>query len=231
MTSLARNRAPRPTWLLTVGSPGRPAIATLRIRRTELGIEEEITFTAGYGADEEAPLDAIESLAEMLATRHGLTSMIASLRTARRDLTVPPRLEAPPVPIAFTLGPDSVHDIGRTHASRPPLNLRPAQLGPAARPALRYLLGDGTKAPAWTVLQQLIRHLKKAQMPGEGESAARRFESVFRAGEIALVPFDSVQPGPIRDAFGTQGQEQTDKDEAAPTRLAASDLQQRRGSA
>lgn len=160
LTDLARHRAPRPTWLLAVGSPDRPAIATLRITRTKDGVEEEITFVTGYSSDENPPLHAIEPLAEMLATRHDLTSMIASLRTARRDLTVPPQLEAPPVPVAFTLGPDSVSDIGLMHARRPPLNLHPVQLGPATRPGLHFPLSDGTDAQAWDSLQQLTRHLR-----------------------------------------------------------------------
>ncbi|MDQ0943714.1 DUF6177 family protein [Streptomyces sp. V1I1] len=159
LTDFARARAPRPTWLLAVGAPGRPAIATLRIIRTKDGIEEEITLVTGYGPDEDLPLVAIEPLAESLATQHGLTSMIASLRPARRDLTVPPHSEAPPIPVSFTLGPDSVSDVGLPHARRPPLNLRPVELGPDSRPGLHYHLGDGTDAQAWDTLQLLTRHL------------------------------------------------------------------------
>ncbi|MFK4222170.1 DUF6177 family protein [Streptomyces sp. NPDC019890] len=160
LTDLARHRAPSPTWLLAIGSPNRPAMATLRIIRTKDGVEEEITFVTGYGHDETPPLDAIEPLAETLATRHGLMSLIASLRAGRRDLTVPPQLEAPPVPVAFALGPDSVSDIGLDHARRPPLNLRPLQLGPDTHPGLHYPLGDGTNAQAWDTLQQLTQHLR-----------------------------------------------------------------------
>ncbi|WP_405889777.1 DUF6177 family protein [Streptomyces sp. NBC_00133] len=160
LTDLARHRAPSPTWLLAIGSPDRPAMATLRIIRTKDGVEEEITFVTGYGHDETPPLDAIEPLAETLATRHGLISLIASLRAGRRDLTVPPQLEAPPVPVAFALGPDGVSDIGLDHARRPPLNLRPVQLGPDTRPGLHYPLRDGTNAQAWDTLQQLTQHLR-----------------------------------------------------------------------
>ncbi|MFF5129222.1 DUF6177 family protein [Streptomyces syringium] len=160
LTDLARGRAPEPTHLLTVGHPDRPAIATHRVTRTPDGVAEDITLTLGYGEDEAPPLDAIEPLARTLAAEHGLTSMLVTLRRARRDLAVPPYFEAPPIPVSFTLGADDVHAIGLDHARRPPVELRPVPLGPTARPALYYPLGDGTDAQAWTVLQQLGTHLQ-----------------------------------------------------------------------
>ncbi|MFF8656192.1 DUF6177 family protein [Streptomyces huasconensis] len=165
MTELARSRAQRsvPTWLTTIGSPDRPAIATTRVAHTSSGIEEHIVLTLGYGADEAPPLDAVAPLAEILATEHGLASMVTTLRTADRDLTVPPRFETPPIPLAFTLGADTVHEIGRDHALHPQAGARPTPLGPAARPALHYPLGDGTDPGSWATLQQLSRHLKQAQ--------------------------------------------------------------------
>ncbi|MFH8483985.1 DUF6177 family protein [Streptomyces longisporoflavus] len=57
-------------------------------------------------------------------------------------LTVPPRLEALPIPLSFTLGANAVNEIGRSHA--PQAGARAAQLSPAAYPALHYTLGDGT---------------------------------------------------------------------------------------
>jgi len=163
LTDLARNRAPQPTWLIAVGHPDRPAIATVRITRTPAGVEEDITLTLGYGKDETPPLDAIEPLAAALAAKHGLTTMLTSLRAARRELTIPPHFEAPPIPISFTLGSEAVTDIGLAQALRPPLNLTPVQLGPAAEPALHYLFGDGTNPHTWNTLQQLTQHLKQAQ--------------------------------------------------------------------
>ncbi|MET9530935.1 DUF6177 family protein [Streptomyces sp. NPDC006649] len=163
LTALARDRAPEPTQLTAVGHPGRPGLALHRITRAKDGVAEDITLTLGYGAGETPPLDALAPLAESLVGGHGLVSLLASLRVARRDLTVPPRFEKPPVPLSFTLGAADVRAIGLTHARRPPLNLRPVPLGPAARPALHYPLGDGTDARAWTVLQQLSAHLGAAQ--------------------------------------------------------------------
>ncbi|WJV46465.1 DUF6177 family protein [Streptomyces flavofungini] len=163
LTALARSRAPQPTWLVAVGHADSPAVATTTVTRTTAGVEEDITLTLGHGPDEAAPLDAIAPLAEALAAEHGLTSMLTSLRAARRDLTVPPRFEAPPAPVAFTLGPDAVRGIGLAHAAHPPLDAAPVRLGAAADPCLHYPLGgDGSDSSAWERLQQLMDHLKAA---------------------------------------------------------------------
>ncbi|MEV2189828.1 DUF6177 family protein [Streptomyces phaeochromogenes] len=161
LTDLARHRAPQPTWLIAVGHPSHPALATVRITRTPAGVEEDITLTLGYSKDETRPLDTIEPLAEALAAEHGLATMLTSLRATRRDLTIPPQFETPPIPVSFTLGAETVGDIGLAHARHPPLNLTAAQLGPTAEPALHYPLGDGTDPYAWNTLQQLAQHLKQ----------------------------------------------------------------------
>ncbi|MER5968654.1 DUF6177 family protein [Streptomyces sp. NPDC002055] len=161
LTDLARRRAPQPTWFTVVGHPDRPALATLRVTRTTAGVEEEMTLAVGHGPAEDLPLGAVLPLAEALsAPEHGLTSMLATVRRARRDLTVPAHIEAPPVPVSFTLGPDPVQDIGLPHARRPPHDLLPAPLGPSARPALHYPLGDGTDPQTWTALRRLTQHLR-----------------------------------------------------------------------
>ncbi|MCC3651696.1 DUF6177 family protein [Streptomyces sp. S07_1.15] len=162
LTDFARSRAPHPTWLIAIGHPDRPALATLRVTRTPGGIEEAITLTLGYAKDEPPPLDAIEPLAEALVAEHGLTTLITSLRTARRDLSVPPHFEPPPIPVSFTLGPDETEHMEDTRALHPPLALTPAHLGPAARPGLHYHLGDGTDPRTWSVLQHLTQRLKPA---------------------------------------------------------------------
>jgi hypothetical protein len=161
LTDLARTRAPRPTWLVAVGHPDRPALATLRVLRTPAGVEEDITLALGYGGDETPPLDAVEELATALDAEDGLVTLLTSLRAARRDLTVPPLLEAPPVPVAFTLGSDEADAVGRTRAGHPPLGPVPKRLGLAARPALHYPLGGGTDPGTWSVFQRLIHHLRR----------------------------------------------------------------------
>ncbi|WP_125263289.1 DUF6177 family protein [Streptomyces alboflavus] len=162
LTDLARDRAPEPSHLLAVGAPDRPALASLRITRTKTGVAEDITLAVGYTADETPPLDTIEALAQTLVAEHDLVTMLVTLRQANRDLTIPPRFEAPPNPVSYTLGSTGVRDTTLTQARRPPLSLRPVQLGPTTDPALHYPLGDGTDAAAWTTLQQLTVHLEAA---------------------------------------------------------------------
>ncbi len=142
LTDLARARAPAPTWLIAVGSTDRPAIATVRVLRTPAGVEEDISVAFGYGEGEVPPLDALAGLGAELDAGHGLGTLLASLRTARRDLTVPARLEALPLPVTFTLG--------RAEAER---------LGRPVEAARHYRLGDGTDAAAWGRFRDLVGRL------------------------------------------------------------------------
>ncbi|MCT9138377.1 DUF6177 family protein [Streptomyces violarus] len=161
LTDLARARAPQPTWLVAIGHPDRPALATVRVMRTPAGVEEDITLALGYGGDEAPPLDAVEELATALDAEHRLVTLLTSLRAARRDLTVPPSFEAPPIPVAFTLGGGEAENIGQARATDPPDGPRPTRLGPGSEPALHYSLGDGTHPHAWSVFQRLVQHLKR----------------------------------------------------------------------
>ncbi|MEV5189843.1 DUF6177 family protein [Streptomyces werraensis] len=68
--------------------------------------------------------------------------------------------QAPPVPVAFTLGARDVRDIGLTHARRPPVGIRPVPLGPSSEPALHYPLGDGSDPSALVALRHLAAHLR-----------------------------------------------------------------------
>jgi hypothetical protein len=169
LTDLARNRAPAPTHLIAIGTPGHPAIATHRITRTTAGVAQDTTLTLGYATPTEVPLDTLESLAATLVDEHALTTMLTTLRNARADLTLPAHLEAPPLPVTFTLGPRDIRTIGLTHARRPPLATKPRQLGAPNYPALHYPLGDGTDPEAWAALQNLANHLKNS--PGVASSA------------------------------------------------------------
>ncbi|WP_063730133.1 DUF6177 family protein [Streptomyces sp. RTd22] len=163
LTDLAHDRAPEPTWLVVVGSPARPGLATVRISRTTAGVEEDVTLAFGYGPDEEPPLDALPRTAEILATRHHLQSMLLQLRKARRDLAVPPRFEGPGVPLAFVLGAEEVRQLPGDRARRTPLSDTPIQLGPKTRPALYYPLpGDPSDLSGWQDFERLMRHLKGA---------------------------------------------------------------------
>ncbi|KOU92669.1 hypothetical protein ADK94_06470 [Streptomyces sp. XY593] len=162
LTELAHERAPRSTWTVIVGTAERPAVATLRVIRTPEGVEEDVTLTVGFGPGEEMPLGTLPELAEELVTRYGLTTMLCQLRKARRDLSAPPHYEDPPLPYAFVLGPAEVQEAGRDTASRTPLEERPVQLGPSARPGFYYALGDAETAESWAALERLLRHLRGA---------------------------------------------------------------------
>ncbi|MFF1839622.1 DUF6177 family protein [Streptomyces sp. NPDC058231] len=163
LTDVAYDRAPEPTWFVVVGSPDRPALATVRISRTTGGVEEDVTLAFGYGADEDMPLDALPRAAEILATRHHLQSMLVQIRKARRDLAVPARFEGPGVPLAFVLGAEEVRDMPGDRARRTPLAEPPVQLGPKTRPALYYPLpGDPSDLSGWQDFERLMRHLKGA---------------------------------------------------------------------
>ncbi|UUU33806.1 DUF6177 family protein [Streptomyces sp. CA-210063] len=160
LTDLARERAPEPSHLVVVGTPDRPAMATVRVTRTTKGVEEDVVLTVGYADGEELPLDRVQPLAEALLSGHSLKTMLVSVRRARTDLTAAPRLEGPPIPYAFTLGPEDVHAIGVEHARRPPVEVRPVSLGATSRPALYFPLGEAEDAEAWGRLQELTAHLR-----------------------------------------------------------------------
>ncbi|MGW9137201.1 DUF6177 family protein [Streptomyces sp. NPDC055681] len=163
LTDVAHDRSPAPTWVVVVGGPDRPGLATVRISRTTGGVEEDVTLAFGYGADEEPPVDALPRVAEILATRHHLQSMLIQLRKARRDLAVPPRFEGPGVPVAFVLGAEEVREMPGDRARRTPLSEPAVQLGPKTRPALYYPLpGDPSDLSGWQDFERLMRHLKGA---------------------------------------------------------------------
>ncbi|MGW2106864.1 DUF6177 family protein [Streptomyces sp. NPDC001948] len=163
LTDVAFERAPEPTWFVVVGAPDQPGLATVRVSRTKAGVEEDVTLAFGYGPGEEPPLDALPRVAEVLATRHHLQSMLVQLRKARRDLAVPPRFEGPGVPLAFVLGAEEVREMPGDRARRTPLSEPPVQLGPRSRPALYYPLpGDPSDLSGWQDFERLMRHLKGA---------------------------------------------------------------------
>ncbi|MET9362864.1 DUF6177 family protein [Streptomyces sp. NPDC006632] len=161
LTAFARTRAQRSqtTWLFAIGGPEHPAIATTRVLHTQAGIEEDTTFALGYAPGIAPPLDALPELARLLTARHGVATMLATLRTGRSDLTAPSHFESLPVPVSFTLGPDAVRRAGLAHDEAPAPHLAPLRLGPTTAGALHYTLGDGTRPESWSRLKQVTRAL------------------------------------------------------------------------
>ncbi|MFH9423157.1 DUF6177 family protein [Streptomyces sp. NPDC017529] len=156
LTDFARERAPEPTWLVVVGHPDRPGIATLRVSRTGEGVEEDVTAAFGFPYDADLPIGGLPELSARLVTRHGLVTSLVQQRVARTDLSVPARFEVPAQPLAFVLGSAEVREIGITHARRPPLPEAPRQLGPMAAAGFHYPLGEG----GWEALEGLIGYLR-----------------------------------------------------------------------
>lgn len=154
LTDLARERAPRSTWTVIVGTAERPALATLRVTRTPDGVEEDTVLAFGYGPGEPPPLDRLPALADELVTRHGLTSLLCQLREARRDLSLPPRFERPPVPVGFALGAAEVREVGLAHARHPPV------AGPRLPGGVRWV-GTGPRncKPPHPIRLAYARHL------------------------------------------------------------------------
>ncbi|MEV5601560.1 DUF6177 family protein [Streptomyces sp. NPDC052299] len=143
LTELARGRAQRslPTWVVAVGGSDRPSIATVRVSHTAVGVEERATIVLGYGPGDDVPLGLLTELAASLCAGHGLATMVTQLRSARADLTTPPRHQPSAAPVSFTLGPDAVTGLGLDGRSL--TETVPVRIGPAAGPGLHYALGDG----------------------------------------------------------------------------------------
>lgn len=185
LTAFVRGRAPAPTWLVAVGDGGgeRAVLATLRVAVTTGGVEEEVTLAAGYAEGEEPPVEQLHELAAELVARHGLVSMLVQVRPgARADLSVPPSLEPAGVPVAFAVGREEVRTIGVSRARRPPLPIRPRQLGRLDEAGFYYPLpvgadrdtdgavdgetegaADADAVGGWAGLERLMSHLAAAQ--------------------------------------------------------------------
>ncbi|MFK0096691.1 MULTISPECIES: DUF6177 family protein [unclassified Streptomyces] len=170
LTELARGRARQslPTWVVAVGGSGRPSIATVRVSHTAAGIEERATIVLGYGPGHDVPLDRVPELAASLATGHGLATMVTQLRSARADLSTAARYEPPPVPVSFTLGPDAVAGLDLTGTAL--ADTVPVRLGPAARPGLHYVLGDGDGPSGGERLREIHVRMRRAARTADSVS-------------------------------------------------------------
>ncbi|WP_431773292.1 DUF6177 family protein [Streptomyces cucumeris] len=159
LTDFARERAPRPTTLVVVGKPERPAIAALHILRTADGVEEDITLGIGYGKDEEPPFAALSDLADDLASHHNLRSALFHVRTGRRDVNAPASFETPPIPLALALGPEEARRAG-ARGDRVPVSQRPLPIGAQRRPGSYFCLGEVDSAANWEALRSLLGYLR-----------------------------------------------------------------------
>jgi hypothetical protein len=158
LTELCHRRSPKSTWLVFTGSGERRFVGSVLVSRVTSGVKEEITFTLGFGPDEELPLDRLAGLAAAFADAGVLLSMTVQRTRGRTDLTYPARWCGAPAPVGLAIGADGVHEIGLDHALAAPVEGRP--IGPGAAPGMWYGLGDGQDPGAWTSFSDLLKHLR-----------------------------------------------------------------------
>ncbi|MEV7255768.1 DUF6177 family protein [Streptomyces sp. NPDC093937] len=129
-----------------------------------------ITPAVGHRTDRHAPVDTMPELAESVATRHNLATMIGQLRTARADLTTPAHHEPPPVPFSFALGPDAVADRGGDDTA-----FAPTRPGRPACPALHTRRRHRLRRPGAPAADQrpLGRRHRCGLNPGTGRVGGR----------------------------------------------------------
>ncbi|MFJ5125811.1 DUF6177 family protein [Streptomyces sp. NPDC088555] len=133
-----------------------------------------ITPAVGHRTDRHAPVDTMPELAESVAARHNLATMIGQLRTARADLTTPAHHEPPPVPFSFALGPDAVADRGGDDTAfaptRPGRPACPAHSATAPAPPPGSACGRSTTARPPPPVRAESRH---GQVGGRGPVVPR----------------------------------------------------------
>jgi hypothetical protein len=158
LTRYARGRAPQPVRLVVVGDG---VIGTVLVRRTEDGLEEITTLdvvTGTPGSDTAREVtDEVPGLFDALGTELVPLFCLATTRTGRGDLRVPPELEAPPVPLQLLLGAPGVRQLEvdvdaavREHDA--------VRLGKRRLPSLRFPLGTFDHAD-WDRTTRIVRWL------------------------------------------------------------------------
>lgn len=153
LTGFARRRAPAPTLLVVVGGGDRPAVGTTRVSRAASGVDETVTLVVGG-----AHPDAVGRVAEELAAREPLVSLLAQVCPGLADTTWAPRLAGLPVPVGLAVGPEEVARLGLDHALAAPVPVA-HPLGDPSRPAVWFHLGDATTPAGWDRLSAVLRHV------------------------------------------------------------------------
>jgi len=157
LTALARERAPRRTWLFIAGPTGEGAsraLGTLLVARKPSGVLETLQLTV---ADPE-PRDPAGLLAAVgpVLNRYPLRFAAAHQRPGLPDLTHLPRWTGLPAPAVLMVGAEAL-------AGRPPGGLRDVGALDVRtfREAVGYQLGEVGEDPAqgWRRLEQVVAHL------------------------------------------------------------------------
>lgn len=160
LTELCRRRAPRRSWLVVAGGADRPLVATLVVRRTTAGVEEQVDVGVGYSDGEPVPLGALADLAAELVVGHALDSMLVQRCPGRPDLTTPPRWEGLPVPVGLALGPAATREISPDRLRRIAGQVTSRTVGGSGRLGTWFEFGDGLAVSAWQGLERLVGDLR-----------------------------------------------------------------------
>ncbi|QGN34631.1 DUF6177 family protein [Microlunatus sp. Gsoil 973] len=158
LTDAIRTEMPR---LTTVIATGRNLSATLAAQRTNLGVEEIDHVLVGIGSPAEEALARIRTRMADVLRRLAETGMpLVGMQLARRgprDLSVPPSLLPPPVPLSLFLGAPAVRGFGLDVAQlRERFGAEP--VGRPRLPALLFDLGQ-VGFEAWQRLDRILGSL------------------------------------------------------------------------
>lgn len=182
LTELARSRVPGDTVVVLTGAGPRPAVGTLRVTRTDQGLEEATQLLVGVGApgsdEARAALDAVPGALARLALGHMPLFGLVLARTGRRDLTFPSVLEAPPTPVGMLLGPPGVRELDLDVADLA-ARLDARVVGRPRVPGLYFPLG-GFGAPGWDRLDAVLDALGRDRVRAVLGAAGGPLEEVGR---------------------------------------------------
>lgn len=113
LTDAIRAEMPR---LTTAVAAGGDLSATIGAQRTKFGVEEIEQIVTGIGTPDEAQFSPVRARLADVFRRVAETGMplvgLQLVRPGRRDLTVPPYLLPPPVPLTLFIGAPAVRSFG-----------------------------------------------------------------------------------------------------------------------
>lgn len=183
LTEHARSRMPADTTLVVAGPVAAPSTATIRVRRTDHGLEEttEALLAVGPpGSDAaRARIDALPDVLTQLSARQMPLFGLVTARTGRADLLTPPVLEAPVVPLAMLVGPPGVREL-RLDVAHLTTRLGAVTVGNRRAPGLLFRLGSMDSAD-WGVLEAVVREIGADRVRGLLGSPGSELEGVLGA--------------------------------------------------
>lgn len=186
MTAHARSRMPRATTYVVTGSARLPLALDVTARRTDRGVEELVTGLVGIGGIDDD--DVTRRLADVPRLLAGIAEVgmplfgLVMARRGRADLTWPPVLESPPVPVALLIGPPGVRGLGLDVAD---LGRRfdAAVTGRPRTPGLVVPLGDGVDPAGIGRLAEVLDAVGGADVLRAAGADPLQEEQVRRAAE------------------------------------------------